>query len=223
MIGRSRLFSTDLYIEIEDKVIDLINGTPDIVNHRSLESPRAVGDAIQGLLEDEFPTLLPEDAITEYNASFARRSMADFAFEDSKGLYHVVDNKTHNLDTTFNMPNLTSVERLSRFYEDDNNYFTLLMVAYRVGKKQILAEKCHFLPVEHLNWTCLTIGALGWGQLQISNMNNIEIDRKQTRKKWMLKLCDRLADFYPKEIAKISDRIGHFEKVRKHWMNHPDF
>ena len=53
--------------------------------------------------------------------------MADLAFEDLDGYYYIVDVKTHRLSTKFNMPNLTSVERLARFYEDDKNYFVVLM------------------------------------------------------------------------------------------------
>lgn len=204
-------------------VLNEINSTSDIVNLRSLGSPRAVGDAIQELLETKFPNLLPKDILSEYNASFARRSMADFAFEDKDGFYYVVDNKTHNLGTAFNMPNLTSVERLSRFYEDDRNYFTLLMVAYRADSGNIVVENCHFLPIEHLSWKCLTIGALGWGQIQIANSNRIIIDRKQSRKSWMLQLCDQLAHFYPKEIGKITKRIDHFSKIREYWEGKPEF
>jgi len=56
--------------------------------------------------------------------------MADLAFTDKDGFYYVVDVKTHRLDTKFNMPNLTSVERLARFYEEDVNYFSLLKIDY---------------------------------------------------------------------------------------------
>lgn len=220
---RSKLFTTNKYEFVERNVLELINSTQDIVGSRSLGSPRAVGDAIQDLLEINFPQLLPPDILKTYNSSFARRSMADFAFEDIDNFYYVVDNKTHNLGTDFNMPNLTSVERLSRFYEDDNNYFTLLIVAYRIGENMIQASHCHFVPIEHLDWSCLTIGALGWGQIQIANSNNIVIIRGQTRRTWMLKLCDKLSDFYPKEIAKITKRITHFDKIREYWESHPDF
>lgn len=219
---RSVLFTGKGYLTVEQNVLKAVNETPDIVNARSMGSPRAVGDAIQELLENRFPELLPPNVLTEYNASFARRSMADFAFEDKDGFYYVVDNKTHNLGTAFNMPNLTSVERLSRFYEDDRNYFTLLMVAYRTDSGNIVVENCHFLPIEHLSWECLTIGALGWGQIQIANSNKIITDRKQTRKAWMLQLCDHLALFYPKEIAKITKRISHFAKIREYWESKPD-
>jgi len=40
---------------------------------------------------------------------------------------------------------------------------------------------------------------------------------KNSRKKWMLELCDIMLDFYPKEIGKIGERIDHFKKIRKMW------
>ena len=58
--------------------------------------------------------------------------MADLAFTDKQGIYSVVDVKTHRSDTSFNMPNLTSVERLARFYESDVNVFALIMVKYSI-------------------------------------------------------------------------------------------
>ncbi|PID95452.1 MAG: hypothetical protein CSA94_01540 [Bacteroidetes bacterium] len=212
----------NIYGEIEEKIKQLINTTPNIVNSRSLSSPRAVGDALQDLLEKKFPDVLPTDILKNYTSQFARRAMADFAFEDINDYYYVVDAKTHNLDTKFNMPNLTSVERLSRFYEEQKNYFTLLMTAYEVVNDKIIVADCFFLPIEHLKWDCLTIGALGWGQIQIANSNNIIIDRTQTRKEWMLTLCDTLFEFYPKEISKITSRIDHFKRIREYWENQPN-
>ncbi|MDR3301514.1 MAG: hypothetical protein LBT01_03175, partial [Spirochaetaceae bacterium] len=148
-------------------------------------------------------------------------SMADFAFEDADGRYYIIDFKTHNLDTKFNMPNLTSVERLARFYNDLNNHFVLLIVSYKITAEDLVFEKCHFAPIEQLDWSCLTIGALGWGQIQIANSNIIVINEQNTRKKWMLELCDALDIFYPNEISKITNRIDHFRNIRVFWENQP--
>lgn len=38
-----------------------------------------------------------------------------------------------------------------------------------------------------------------------------------SRKRWMIELCDTLLEFYPKEIAKIDQRISHFQKIRERW------
>ncbi|MFN0199105.1 MAG: hypothetical protein ACKVT0_20340, partial [Planctomycetaceae bacterium] len=139
------------------------------------------------------------------------------AFEDPARLYYVVDVKTHRLSTKFNMPNLTSVERLSRFYEDDKNHFVLLMIDYDIEGIRALVENVIFVPIEFLGWDCLTIGALGWGQIQIANSNFITVNPGYSRKKWMIELCDTLLEFYPKEITKIDKRIAHFQKIRAQW------
>ena len=193
-----------------------MNGQTDFLSTRTINSPRAVGDAIEGIIAENFQVILG-DVIKEYSSSFARRAMADLAFTDKNGFYYVVDVKTHRLDTKFNMPNLTSVERLSRFYEEDTNYFSLLKVNYRVKETRIVIKHVTFAPIEFFGWNCLTIGALGWGQIQIANANIVNIIPKNSRKKWMLELCDILLEFYPKEIGKINGRISYFRKIRKYW------
>ena len=145
--------------------------------------------------------------------------MADLAFYDNDGNYFMIDIKTHNKNTSFNMPNLTSVERLARFYEDDKNFFVILLVEYSTIEDKIIFEQVRFVPIENFLWDCLTIGALGWGQIQIANANIINVDRELTRKSWMLQLCDTLDIFYPKEIFKIEKRIDRFAQVRAFWEN----
>jgi hypothetical protein len=188
---------------------------------RTAESTRAAGDAIQDIVCEGFEAILG-DFCAEYTAEFARRSMADLAFKDKDGFYYVVDVKTHRLGTAFNMPNLTSVERLARFYEDDSNYFVLLLIKYEIVGVKVEVKDAHFVPIEFLGWDCLTIGALGWGQIQIANANVVNIDSGYSRKKWMLELCDTMLQFYPREISKIGERIGYFERVREHWSQRPD-
>ena len=87
---------------------------------------------------------------------------------------------------------------------------------------KVLFTDVRFLPIEFLNWNCLTIGALGWGQIQIANANRLEVQYGYSRKKWMLELCDMLMEFYPKEIGKITERITHFEQVRQFWLSKSD-
>jgi hypothetical protein len=117
-MSKSQIFYTNKYKAIERAIATLVNSQPDFLSARTAVSTRAVGDAIQTILSEQFQSLLG-DLCAEYSAEFARRAMADLAFTDREGFYYVVDVKTHRLETQFNMPNLTSVERLARFYEDD--------------------------------------------------------------------------------------------------------
>lgn len=219
---KSEIFYTNAYEKIESQIKSFLNGYPDFLGKDTVSSTRATGDAIEHILEQSFQDIVGEFC-KEYSCNFARRAMADLAFTDHEDLYYVVDVKTHRLETRFNMPNLTSVERLARFYEDDKNYFVMLMVAYNiVSGVHIQVERVHFVPIEFLSWGCLTIGALGWGQVQIANANNIVVEHRYSRKKWMLELCDILFEFYPREIGKIKDRIEYFTKVRERWEEKAD-
>jgi hypothetical protein len=125
----SPLFEPKTREAIERKVRDVLNEQADYLSADTAESTRAAGDAIQSIIEDNFAEILG-DLVGEYSASFARRAMADLAFKDKVSNYCVVDVKTHREGTAFNMPNLTSVDRLARFCEDDSNYFVMLMVKY---------------------------------------------------------------------------------------------
>ena len=218
---QSKLFYGGEYCRIESKIRKLLNAQPEFMSVRTATSPRATGDAIQAILADQFKLLLGK-LCKEYSADFARRAMADLAFKDTDDIYYVVDVKTHRKEDGFHMPNLTSVERLARFYEDDMNCFVVLSVSYRIDGTKVRVADVHFVPIEFLSWKCLTIGALGWGQIQIANANVIEVIPTYSRKKWMLELCDTLFNFYPNEICKINKRIEHFKKVKERWEKKAD-
>lgn len=213
----SQLFFTDAYLRVEEGIVDLLNSQEQFLAESTAPSTRAVGDAIQDILSDHLDSLMG-NFCAEYSKDFARRAMADMAFTDMDGYYYVVDVKTHRTDTRFNMPNLTSVERLSRFYEDDHNYFLVLMVTYALDGLKLVVEQARLSPIEFYMWDCLTIGALGWGQIQIANSNYVNIQPRYSRRRWMLELCDAVFEFYPREIAKISDRIQRFENVKAFWL-----
>jgi len=219
---KSSLFFTDQYKEVENRIKDFLNQQEEFLSGSTVNSPRATGDAIQEILGNYFQSIIGDEICLNYSSEFARRAMADLAFEDRNGCYYRVDVKTHRIETKFNMPNLTSVERLARFYEDDRNYFVILMIAYNVSGLRAVIEKVKFIPIEFLGWDCLTIGALGWGQIQIANSNIVTINPSYSRKQWMLELCDTLLEFYPKEIGKIERRIEHFRTIRAKWEERPE-
>ena len=219
---KNSLFYTDRYKNLQERIRDFLNDQAPFLSLSTAQSPRAVGDAAQDILAENFESIMGSETVAKYSHSFARRAMADMAFEDKDGFYYVVDVKTHRLDTKFNMPNLTSVERLARFYEDDRNYFVVLLLRYEIKEVRMVVKDVTFVPIEFFDWDCLTVGALGWGQIQIANSNFIKINPQYSRKRWMIQLCDLLFEFYPREIGKINTRIERFHKVREYWESHPD-
>lgn len=214
---KNDIFSTSNYKKLEQRVFDLLNSQPDFLSMATRNSTRAVGDAIQDILSANL-TLIVGDLGINSTAEFARRAMADLAFNDNEGNYYMVDVKTHRVDTAFNMPNLTSVDRLAKFYASDKNYFVILKIDYAVENTKATIKKVTFVPIEYLSWDCLTIGALGKGQIQIANSNFVKILPNNSRKDWMLEMCEKLLRFYPAEIVKINKRIEDFKKVQKYWQ-----
>ena len=218
----NKMFIKKNRLEFESNVVNALNKA-NLVSPKLANSPRTVGDAVQDYLGKSFTRLFTNGLLKEYDNNFARRSMEDFAFTDIYDNYYAIDSKTHNIDTHFNMPNLISVKRLAKFYEDYRNYFTILLTSYSVPENgRPVFKECNFIPIEMLDWNCLTLGALGTGQIQIRNSNLIIINEKNTRKKWMLELCDILDEFYNTEIGKINSRLGYFRDIREFWENQPD-
>ncbi|MBR4963855.1 MAG: hypothetical protein IKZ32_00690 [Alistipes sp.] len=189
-----------------------------IVPVNLISSPRSIGDAVQEFLAEKgLAAALSEIGIFNIDSDFSRRSMEDIAFEDGRGNYYAVDVKTHNLSTQFNMPNLISVRRIANFYRNDCNTFCILIVSYKVVNDKLEYEECYFKPIEAFSWDCLTLGALGWGQIQIANANTLKFEDNVNRKRWMLNMCDKLEIFYNEEIGKIAERKDWFSKIRQEW------
>jgi len=218
MVKKSRLFYSDEYKVIEKSIADLLNRQSDVFNQYSINNPRSVGGAIEKLLVDKFSEII-DSVLYDYKITDAsRKSLGDFEFTDHDGFRYIVDVKTHRFDTTFNMPNLTSVRRLATLYENPSNYFVILKVDYSVDNLNVIVNKVTFVPIEFLSWDCLTLGALGWGQLQIKNANVVEIVPQNDRKDWMIKMCDRLISHYSKEAIKAKSRSDYFEKIKNSWL-----
>jgi len=218
---KSRFYYQGHHEQVAAKIKSYINSLDSFLTPETANSPRAVGDSLESLVAGQLDSLLG-DWCHEYSSDFARRAMADMAFTDIDGFYSMVDVKTHREDTAFNMPNLTSVQRLARLYESDTDYFSLIMIKYKVLGTDVRVSDVLFVPIEFLDWQCLTIGALGWGQIQIASSNHIQTIQQNSRKRWMLQLCDAVLEFYPREISKISERIQKFESVREYWENKVD-
>lgn len=204
---------------VATKILSLLNEScKNIVSRNSLSSTRAIGDAVQEYLANEgLTTALNDTNVANIENDFTRRSMEDMAFTDKDGNYYAVDAKTHNLSTHFNMPNLISVQRLAKFYKNSRNTFCVLIVSYEIENGKLEYKECHFKPIEALSWDCLTLGALGWGQIQIANANRLIFSHAIDRKKWMLELCDRLDEFYDAKIGKIGERKAWFADIREYW------
>lgn len=158
---RSKFYYQEHYMNATTAIKDYINSLDSFISPEIVSSPRAVGDALEFLVAKKFEFFLG-NWCNEYSSEFARRAMADMAFTDVDGIYSLVDVKTHRENTHFNMPNLTSAERLAHLYESDMNVFSLIVIKYSIEETDLIVSDVLFAPIEFLDWECLTVGALGW-------------------------------------------------------------
>jgi hypothetical protein len=212
---KSSIFYEGIYKAIQQETIDMLNKQANFLSERTLNSPRAVGDAIEAILKDEFKEIIAP-YIEEYWSEFERKAMADIAFLDKNSLYYVVDVKTHRIGTKFNMPNLTSVRSLAKLSQDATKIFCILLVSYSVHENGIKVEDVQFFPIEFLEWKSLRIGALGWGQIQIKKAGDFNL-AIQERDKWLDEFYERLFNFYKQQAEELEKRLLYFEKSYKQW------
>lgn len=188
---------------IEKKTKNLLNSKKRLRNPE--HSPRTMGDMVQKVLEKSMSKCFPRADIKNFKGDYKRKAMSDVSFKDMKNNFFSVDVKTRNEDTDFNMPNMTSVRRIWKFYEKDTNYFVILLVDYKTVDNERYFTNVRLFPIEWFNWNDLRIGALGWGQIQIKNATKFEIDESQNRKAWLLTLHKTVLEFYDEQLNEIKN------------------
>lgn len=69
---KSKLFYSDQYEAVEERIKTFLNEQEDFLSGSTVNSPRAVGDAIQDILSDNLQGILGEQLCAKYSSEFAR-------------------------------------------------------------------------------------------------------------------------------------------------------
>jgi len=165
---------------------------------------RGIADIIEQDVSEIILNLKSRIIKESYEAK-SKRSIEDVGlitndYDDVK-----IDIKTHDIESELSMPNLISIARLKKFYENDRNLLVYVFVKYINHGNNVQVTQVRVKPIEQINWECLTIGNLGKGQLQITDMNKISFQNFMTRKDWMERLSYDAVIYYQKLIDKIQN------------------
>ena len=147
--------------------------------------------------------------ISETKEARSKKSIEDVSIV-SEGCVYYIDPKTHDINSTFSMPNLTSISKIKEIINDDNKEVIYIFVSYSVENQNIKIKDIKVSFIWELDISILGIGALGKGQLQIKNMNKDLIFTSKGKKEWYEDLKVLTKDFFEKQIKKI-------EKQKKEW------
>lgn len=204
--------------ETARRIQEYLAANKELMTTNTARSTRAAGDAIEARISQAFPNLCAFE-LRDFAAGTSRKSTDDLSFRDERGGKYLVDVKTHRVDASFSMPNITSIPKVFQIHEDPQAYFLILFVRYRLNELEITCDEVILTPIEHLDWSCLRFGNIGEGQIQLKKATNLELNSRQTRKQWMLEMCELLLAFYPKEKKKLERRLLEAQKYRDLWKS----
>lgn len=217
---KSKIFYNDGYQKIESDLKTFLN-SQDKMDLGLSATVREAGDRIKACLAQNMNGVLG-NLVKSFEIPQSARAMANFRFTDNDNLNYFVDVITHNEDKRFSMPNITSVDRLDKFYLNDKNVFVVLLVDYKPSRSVNFITNVRFLPIEFFSWDCLTIGALGIGQLQIRRASRVITVIKNSRKNWMREFAEHLMIFYAKETGKTAKRLSNAANLLEIWKSKND-
>lgn len=170
---------------------------------------RTVGDLIESKVS-EILRNSEGDLITEKRAPRSKKSIEDVTLV-SGGVLYYIDPKTHDVNSDFSMPNLTSIEKIKKLFQSQTEELVYVFVSYKIvnGIVNIVDIKVFFLW--ELDISILGIGALGKGQLQIKNANDSLIFTSQSKQIWYQDFKKLVQIFLKKQISKINKQIVAWE------------
>jgi len=176
------------------------------------ESVRAIGDKISSVLTNRI-SIIFNKYIVEFNILDSSKRICNVIIRDKYNNTYYVDIITHNITKEFVRPNITAVKNIEKLYNSSQNIFLILLVHYNPTLTNNCITGVQLFPLEWLKWECLDIGALGNGQIQIKDSNNIIINKNADRISWNKEFKNRLMLFYKKQQMKLNKRISQLMQI----------
>lgn len=174
---------------------------------------RTIGDLVEHKVKE-----LCKEFSTKKNLQFkdrrSKKSLEDFTLiENREGVENVYyfDPKTHDENSEFSMPNLSSIDKLKKLLTSDNESLVNIFVSYSIKDGIVTVNKIDVKFIWELDFSVLRIGSLGKGQLQISNMKNSLIFTNEGKLEWSKKLKIKVNEYH-------DDQIKRLEKEKKKWL-----
>jgi hypothetical protein len=143
-------------------------------------------------------------------AKGTRKSIGDFLLNDN--IQKPVNVKSNNVDKNNYSPNIISAKRLINWLKQNGNELYFIFVNYKkTDDGVIVIDDSGLIPVQHINWECLTIEAQGWGVIQM--VGELKIDKNQDMKgffRGMKTAYEKYMDKETRKMAKIREMIKDF-------------
>lgn len=184
--------------EIKESILSAIEKIPDQLQ-TDFGSHRTFADQIEYAVRQ---LLIKTD--NNYRHPTSVRTAADVYYDD--GNVSHINIKSMDVSKQFHMPNLIAANSLKKILDNGHN-FILVRITHDAGK--ILAKECW--EIREISWDSLQIGALGAGQIQISNATLPIQMHTGGNDLWWTIWRNTMIDYYYYEIKKAEKRLRKWE------------
>lgn len=166
---------------------------------------RTVGDVIESKISDIIFNNNSE-LITEKKRARSKKSIEDVTII-SNGIKFYIDPKTHDENSDFSMPNLTSIEKIKKLFSSTCEELIYVFVTYGLDSNIVLIRDIKVFFIWELDINILGVGALGKGQLQIKNANEPIVITNEGKISWYENFKLLVKKFLEKQKNKIDKQI----------------
>lgn len=146
------------------------------------------------------------DLVTETKRAKSKRTIEDVTLISQKKLFYI-DIKTHDLNSEFSMPNLTSINRIRKVFNSDKKELVYTLVSYVLENDMLILKDVEVFFIWELEPTILSVGALGLGQLQIKDANKELIFTTIGKVAWYSEYVKLVQVYLQKQKIKIEQQI----------------
>lgn len=170
---------------------------------------RTVGDLIENKISE---ILFNSDSelITEKREPRSKKSIEDVTLV-SGGVLYYIDPKTHDTNSDFSMPNLTSIDKIKKLFSSNEQELIYVFVSYGLDNGMVVISDIKVFFIWELDISILGIGALGKGQLQIKNANNELVFTNKGKEEWFEDFKKLVQEYLKKQITKTNKQILEWE------------
>jgi hypothetical protein len=166
---------------------------------------RTVGDLIESKVS-EILFNSNSELISEKRAPRSKKSIEDVTLV-SNGVLYYIDPKTHDINSDFSMPNLTSVEKIKKLFDTTDKELIYVFVSYSITNAMVIISDVKVFFLWELDISILGVGALGKGQLQIKNANKDLVFTQKGKVGWYGDFKLLMQEFLKKQLIKVNKQI----------------